>query len=256
MSRKPALPVGFRLVAFDRIDSTSDEAKRRAAAGADEGCVILADAQDRGRGRMARQWRSPPGNLYFSLLLRPRCLAPRAPELGFVAGVALADAVAPLLPMAARLGHKWPNDLLIGGGKVAGILLESSANANGALDWLVVGIGVNIVSHPDDLPYPATSLAAFNAALAPTELLADFCRSFAHWRDLWESQGFETIRQAWIARADRRGETITARQGGEEITGCFTEIDTDGALVLVDAGGKRHRIVAGEVFHTEALARS
>jgi len=160
MSAPPRLSGFYRLLSFAAIDSTNEEAKRQAAAGAPEGTLIWARAQQAGRGRRGRPWVSEPGNLYMSLLLRPDRAAPAAAQLGFAAALAVGEAALPLLPASAALAYKWPNDVLIDGRKTSGILLESQAAGEGRLDWLVVGIGVNLVSFPEGAEYPATSLAA------------------------------------------------------------------------------------------------
>ena len=148
----PELPAFYRLLAYEQIDSTNEEAKRLAAAGAPAGTLVWAGEQLAGRGRRGRGWASPPGNLYVSLLLRPACPPAQACQLNFVAAVALAEAVSALLPAGAGVALKWPNDVLVGGAKVSGILLEASAALDRSIDWLVIGAGVNIASHPADTP--------------------------------------------------------------------------------------------------------
>ena len=157
---EPRLAPFYRLAALDMIDSTNSEAQRRAAAGAPAGTLIWARQQTAGRGRRGRAWQTPPGNLCFSLLLRPAVTPAVAATLGFVAGLALATAIDQLLPAGRRSELKWPNDLLVEGRKLAGILLEAGASGPSRLDHLILGIGVNVVAYPTDLPYPATSLAA------------------------------------------------------------------------------------------------
>ena len=141
-----ALPQGYALIALDEAGSTNDEAKDRAVAGAPEGTVIWARQQRAGRGRRGRAWVSPPGNLYLSVILRPACEARSVAQLSFVAALAVLDLVDGPLP--GRACCKWPNDILVDGGKVAGILLESALRAEGRVDWVVLGIGVNLASHP------------------------------------------------------------------------------------------------------------
>src|SRR5439155_19489702 len=128
--RAPALPEGFRLRHDATIGSTNDEAKAVARTGATDGTLVWADQQTAGRGRRGRIWLSPPGNLYLSLVLRPECAAARAAQLGFVAALGLGDALAPLVGATVQLRYKWPNDLLVDGKKLAGILLESETSAS------------------------------------------------------------------------------------------------------------------------------
>jgi BirA family biotin operon repressor/biotin-[acetyl-CoA-carboxylase] ligase len=145
----PRLPPFFRLLRFETIGSTMTEAKRLAGEGAAEGTLVWAGEQTEGRGRRGRPWVSVPGNLYMSLVLRPGGAAAAAAQLGFAAALAVGEAALRLLPGEARISHKWPNDVLVDGRKLSGILLESAAAADGGLAWLVMGIGVNVASHPD-----------------------------------------------------------------------------------------------------------
>jgi BirA family biotin operon repressor/biotin-[acetyl-CoA-carboxylase] ligase len=246
-SETPALPADYRLIRYETLASTNDEAKRLAAAGAADGTVIWAGAQTAGRGRRGRCWVSPPGNLYVSLLLRPDCPVAAAAQLGFVAAVALADAatrLAPGLPVAC----KWPNDLLCGGRKLAGILLESETSCGERADFVVVGIGVNVVSSPDRVERAATSLAEQGAGgLTPARVLAAFAEAFAAWRETWQAEGFSPVRAAWLARASGLGEAVRVRLERTTLTGRFVDLDEAGALLLQQPAGQL-RIAAGEIF--------
>jgi len=243
----PRLSPFFRLVSFAEIDSTNDEAKRRAGEGAAHGTLIWAEAQSAGRGRRGRGFVSPAGNLYMSILLRPDRPASSAAQLGFAAALALGDALLPLLPSPEGMRYKWPNDVLIDGRKVSGILLESQAAGEGRLDWLVVGIGVNVASFPEGVDYPAISLAAAGARVTVDALLAVVAEGFERWYERWREEGFQPLRAAWLARARGLGEGIRVRLQGEEASGRFAGLDEDGALLLDDAGTRR-RIGAGDVF--------
>jgi BirA family transcriptional regulator, biotin operon repressor / biotin---[acetyl-CoA-carboxylase] ligase len=261
------LPASFRLVSYDRLGSTNDEAKRLAREeDAAHGTVVWALEQTQGHGRTGRIWASPPGNLYCSTILRPDCPVSRAAEIGFVAALAVGDALAPLLRDASRLGYKWPNDVLIGGRKVSGILAEAQSRAiagndgagdgsgAGTLDWLVVGVGVNVASHPPDARWPATDLAEENGAAADAAvtvpmLLEQLIGHLARWLRRWQEEGFAIVRTAWLERAAGLGAPMTARLGAVEIPGRFADLDADGALLL-DTGREIRRIAAGEVFPT------
>jgi BirA family transcriptional regulator, biotin operon repressor / biotin---[acetyl-CoA-carboxylase] ligase len=248
MSAAGSLPAFFRLERFDEIDSTNEEAKRRAAAGAAADTLVWARSQSGGRGRRGRSFISPPGNLYMSMLLRPDRPPAVAAQLGFAASLAVGEAAAPLLPAAAGLAFKWPNDVLIGGRKCCGILLESQAGPTGRLDWLVVGIGVNLVSFPEALETPAISLAAAGAAPVSVEaLLAAVAGRFLVWYERWLADGIAALRQPWLARAQGLGERIRVRLADSEIGGRFAGLDEEGALLL-DDGSERRRITAGDVF--------
>jgi BirA family biotin operon repressor/biotin-[acetyl-CoA-carboxylase] ligase len=241
------LPSFYHLVGHERIASTSDEAKSLAASGAPAGTLVWARTQSAGRGRQGRGWVSPPGNLYASLILRPAVPAAVAAQLSFVAALAVGDACLAQAPDAA-IALKWPNDVLLAGRKLAGILLESQANPAGTLDWLVVGIGINLATYPVDVDYPATALSATGADAAPETVLAALAAAFLLWHQRWrEGAGFATIRSAWLARAQGLGQPIRVRLPGSTLEGVFAGLDTDGALLLDAAAGQR-RIAAGEVF--------
>jgi BirA family biotin operon repressor/biotin-[acetyl-CoA-carboxylase] ligase len=244
----PRLPPAFRLVALDRVGSTNEEARRLAAAGAEDGTLVWAREQTAGRGRRGRAWVSPPGNLYLSLILRPDCPPGEATQLGFVASLAVGETCGAFVPPLVELHHKWPNDVLLGGRKVAGILLESESDAAGALDWLVLGIGLNVAAAPEAAEFPATSLRAEGAGEVPVEtVLESLSRHFLSWTDRWLADGFAPVRAAWKRRAWRLGEEITARLPNETLHGRFEDIDEAGALILGTAAGER-RVTAGEVF--------
>jgi BirA family transcriptional regulator, biotin operon repressor / biotin---[acetyl-CoA-carboxylase] ligase len=240
------LPPSFRLLEFERIDSTNDEAKRQANAGAPAFTFIAADEQSSGRGRRGNSWLSPRGNLHCSLLLRPACAPAAAAQLGFAASLAVAEAAERLLPQDAEIACKWPNDVLARGRKFAGILLESQARG-GTLEFLVIGIGVNVAAHPADTPTPATSLKALGAEVTPGVLLPILGARLLAWYDAWRGEGFAPLRRAWLARAWGVGRSIRVRLPDGEIEGLFDGLDEAGRLLLGTAGGRR-KIAAGEVF--------
>jgi BirA family transcriptional regulator, biotin operon repressor / biotin---[acetyl-CoA-carboxylase] ligase len=242
------LPPAFRLVALASVGSTNEEARRLAREGAEDGTIVWAREQSSGRGRRGRGWSSPPGNLYCSLVLRPDCPPGEAAQLGFIAALAVGETCGGFVPPLVELHHKWPNDVLLGGRKVSGILLESESDAAGALDWLVLGVGINVASAPEGTEFPATSLHAEGAGDIPVEpVLEAFSRHFLSWVDRWLADGFPPVRAAWKRRAWRLGEEIVARLPNEEVRGRFEDLDETGALVLSTAAGRR-RITAGEVF--------
>jgi len=243
-----SLPAGYRLAAFDEIDSTSDEVRRRARAGATPGLIVWARRQTRGRGRRGRTWVSPEGNLYLSVLLAPGGTLAAAAQISFVAALALAETISLLGSGATEPTFKWPNDVLIGGRKVAGILLETLGGEAGE-DRLIVGIGLNLASHPEDARFPATSLRAEGwPAVAPEQALAAFIPCFDRWLGRWQQSGFASLRRVWLDHATALGEDIEVTFGGQRLIGTFRDIDGDGALVLDDSGGARHVIRAGDVF--------
>jgi len=238
----------YDAVFFETIDSTSAEANRRAAEGAPHGTLIWAAEQTAGHGRRGRPWRSPIGNLYMSVVLRPPVSPARAAELAFVAVVALADALAPVLPPAVELALKWPNDLLLNGAKIAGILLEAEAAATSdRVSSVVLGIGVNLVSAPQGTPYPATCLADLGVILQPSQMLRRLTDALAARYAEWIEIGFSPIRAAWLARARGLGSPIELHRDGGVIVGSFADLDITGALVMDTAEGRR-RVTAGDVF--------
>lgn len=249
MTAPVRLPPAYTLITLDEIDSTNAEARRQAEEGAPEGTLIWARRQSAGRGRRGREWQSPEGNLYMSLLLRPDQPLEQASQLSFVAAVALADALSGLVPPMVEIKVKWPNDILIHGRKCAGLLLESAARPSGSLDWLVIGIGVNIVGHPEDLPYPATDLAFEGATeIEPEMVMTAFARHFLRWSDSWLDDGFGPVRQAWLDRAHGLGEPLEVRLDKETFGGRFETLAEDGALIVALDGGERRRVAAGDVF--------
>lgn len=212
-----------------------------AQAGASEGSWLRAERQTGGKGRQGRAWESPPGNLYATTLVRLRPTDPPAATLAFVAAVALAEAVGVFLP--ARVTLKWPNDLLIDGAKLSGILLERAGGA------VVIGIGVNLAHHPDLPDRPATSLAAQGASIDPATFTDVLVESVARWLARWRGEGIDVVRQQWLAHAHPVGTAIaTHLPDGEAIDGLFDGLTSDGALILRLATGARRVIHAGDVF--------
>jgi BirA family biotin operon repressor/biotin-[acetyl-CoA-carboxylase] ligase len=237
------MSLGFRIEQVAEIDSTNEACRLRALAGEAAGLVIRADRQTAGRGRRGRAWTSPQGNLYASILLRPQRPASEAAALGFAAVTAIGDVAETLLPPGTPVRHKWPNDLLIKGGKASGILLEAQPG------FVVLGIGVNIASHPADTPYPATDLVAAGAApIDPQALLERLLAAFAPLHAGWERGGFAALLPAWRRRAAGLGETIEVRLERETLTGIFRDLEPDGTLRLGLPDGTERRIAAGDVY--------
>lgn len=248
----PELPKGWQLHDLDTVESTNAVARALGEEGAAEGQVIWAREQRGGRARRGRVWHSPPGNLYCSILLRPGCRPSAAGQISFVVAVAMADAIDAVAPSIEGLCLKWPNDLIVHRRKMAGILLESAATADGMVDWVVAGTGVNLDSHPEEVDYPATDLAAEGFAFVlPETLLEHYVAALDRWLARWRVRGFGPIREAWKTRATGIGEMITIRLEREIVIGRFELLDEDGALHLVLGDGSRRRFTAGEVFFGE-----
>ncbi len=243
---RDSLPAGFRRAAHDSLPSTNAEALALARAGERGLLWVTARSQSAGRGRRGSTWISPAGNLYASLLVSEPAPPEHAPQLSFVAALAVHDAVAECAPaLGPSLTLKWPNDLLLGGAKLAGVLIEGE---NETRFVAVIGIGVNCAHHPGDTPYPATDLSAAGALVPPERLFGALAGAMqvrlAEWR---RGEGFSTIRAAWLKRAAGLGQDIRVRLPERELSGRFDGLDEAGRLLL-NAGGATTAITAGEVF--------
>jgi len=244
-------PDGYDRQVLATVDSTMAEAARRAAAGLAGPTWILAGIQTAARGRHGRAWLGPDGNFAATLVLQPVGALADAALRSFVAALALDEALSTLTGQPDRFALKWPNDVLLDGGKVAGILLESHV-VQGQVH-LAVGIGVNLLHAP--APEAVEPRAVTPVALAertgitvtPETLLDALAEAYAGQETRFRDYGFAPIRAAWLARAARLGEAITARTGRESQTGIFADVDNQGQLVLDVATG-RVRIPAGDVF--------
>lgn len=234
-------PAGWRMLVHDQLPSTADALRQEAEGGAPERLAILARRQTAGRGTRGRAWESPPGNLYLSVLLRPAIPVREVPQWGLLAAVALHAALSPL---AAGLSLKWPNDLLLGGAKCAGILSEAALRPDGALDWLAFGIGVNLAFAPE-VPGRATS-ALPPPAILPEEAAVRLMASLDGWRAAMEREGFDTVRAAWLARGPAMGTPISVTAPGGPLRGSFEGLDRSGALLIRTAGGME-TVTAGDV---------
>ncbi len=257
--------------------STNADMLALARSGVEEGIWLRAERQSGGRGRQGRVWASPTGNFYGSTVVRVRVGDPAAPTLALVAAVALEEVVgvyfaqchpresgdpSPALPSVewqemgsrvrgkdkvwgarAGLTIKWPNDLLLDGAKLSGILLERAGDA------VVVGIGVNLAHHPLDTDRAATSLAAHGTAPDPADFAETLADAFARWVGIWRGQGLAPVRARWLERAHPIGTALTARlPDGSATDGLFGGLDSDGALILRLADGTSRVIHAGDVF--------
>jgi len=233
----------FRVWHYDKLGSTSDEARRLAAEGAPHGTVVHADEQTAGRGRMAHAWFSPPGNLYVSILLRTGQSPARTSELSFLTALAVADTVEALLPRQTRAMLKWPNDVLVSGAKIAGILLEQVDDAT------IVGIGLNVLEAPSNAAYKTTTIVA-NGGIASVDGARDILLGqFGRHLSVWRAEGFTPIREQWLGRSYPIGAAIRASSAGKPVAGHFAGLDLDGALLL-DTPQGRQRLVAGDVVPT------
>jgi BirA family biotin operon repressor/biotin-[acetyl-CoA-carboxylase] ligase len=240
---KHAWPEGVGVQHYDVLDSTNETAHRLASDGQSGPLWIVARKQSQGRGRRGRVWVSPPGNLYATLLLAPSAPKRRHAELGFAAALAVSEALAAYAP-ETQIALKWPNDVLLNARKVSGLLLEGLSG--GAL---AIGIGVNLKHYPGATEFPATSLKAETGAEPePDAVFAVLAARVHAWYEIWMEQGFDPVRNAWLARVFGLGGAIRVRLADGETQGTFEGVDRDGALLLRDASGSLARVAAGDVF--------
>ncbi len=240
------MSIDWQVHTYASLESTQDYVKELAAEDFPEGTVIQCLMQTKGRGRHGNDWHSPIGNLYMSALLRPDCTANEAGQLSFVVAVALSAAIDDYLEDSHVKTLKWPNDILIDGKKCAGILLESELTADGQVKWLVFGVGVNIMAPPKG----AVGLQEVSWEIqVPIHPFRDvFIEKFKIFYKQWRKEGFAPIREVWLSQAHGKGEAIKVRLPDRELTGIFTDLDENGALLLRMNDGKEKTIHAGEVF--------
>ncbi|MDI6710653.1 MAG: biotin--[acetyl-CoA-carboxylase] ligase [Thermoanaerobacterales bacterium] len=250
---QPLLTTGVLGRSYDylaEVDSTNNRAKDLARAGAPEGTVVLAERQTGGRGRLGRSWHSPHGGLWFSVILRPALSPARAPEATFVAAVSVVDALRAYPNL--KVGIKWPNDLIAGGRKLGGILTELAAEAE-RLEWLVVGIGLNVNIELEAFPPALREAAASVSASAgrPVDrarLLAAILGSMERWYRAWLAQGFGPVIAAWRERQECLGRRVRIVTGGKEWYGRALAVDDEGALLVERAPGVVQRVLSGDVL--------
>ncbi len=237
----------WRLRTYEALGSTSDLCASLAAAGEPDGLAVLALRQTQGRGSRGRDWASPAGNLALSVLLRPSGPAAEAGQWALLAAVALIKALAHHAP-AAPLSLKWPNDVLLHGEKLGGILIDSAATGGGRLDWLVIGFGANLGPAPD---LPDRQIAGLNTTATPAEVADTVLGRIAHWRRVRALEGFAPVRHAWLTHAHPPGTHLRVRAGGIDVGGSFAGLADDGALLL-QSGGRVRAFSTGEILQVES----
>ncbi|MCI5049192.1 MAG: biotin--[acetyl-CoA-carboxylase] ligase [Rickettsiales bacterium] len=245
----------YHLLSYDVLDSTNEEAKRLADGGAAHGAVIWAKRQTSGKGRMGREWVSHEGNLFVTILLSPNCDLLQCSQLSFVASVAVANTVDPIIPDDGLIQCKWPNDVLYDGKKLGGILLESFSTLNEMGEeqtWVAVGVGINIDSYPEDTSFPATCLRQTGVEIVSAKIvLSRFVYNFIHAYDLWCDEGFDPIRRKWIDHAYKLGNPTEVAVGNDHFSGNFQGIDECGRLLLAVPDGSVKPISAGDVIFSD-----
>jgi BirA family biotin operon repressor/biotin-[acetyl-CoA-carboxylase] ligase len=241
--------IGHKLYYFPEIGSTNDEAYRLGIAGAEEGTVVIAGSQTKGRGRMQRIWHSPAGaNIYTSIILRPRIKPARAPQISLAAGVAVAELLEKYCPGEVEL--KWPNDVLVNGRKICGILAQMKTAAD-EVDFVVVGIGINVNikqnKFPADLCDIATSLAiAAGRDFSRDELIISLYENMAKWYKKLLPDGFTAVKEKWLTLAPMIGQNVQVMFLGDKVKGKALGLDEDGSLIILTLKNEKLKISAGD----------
>jgi BirA family biotin operon repressor/biotin-[acetyl-CoA-carboxylase] ligase len=258
-----AISAGYRLAAFDQIGSTNAEALLRARDGEAGPMWFVTSEQTAGRGRRHRAWIAPRGNLASSILEVIEISPAIAATLGFAAGLALETALQKVSVEASlrsagsdhmKFALKWPNDVLAGRHKLAGILLEAEAVRDNRLA-VVVGIGTNVVAAPEGTPTPATSLAALGVQIGAEELFTALSDAWIEFRGIWDNgRGFGEIRKRWLERAAGLGERVAIQTGSSVIEGTFDTLDETGCMIVRAADGRRLPVTAGDVYFGTAAS--
>ena len=245
------------LLIFDELDSTNAEAKRMINNGfAEQGDIIFANKQQKGQGRLGREWYSPAGNFYLSFILQPDFKIEQAAQLSFVSALATLATIGKYLPanLQKQLCCKWPNDILLEGQKLSGILLESQFNLDHDF-WLVIGLGINLQTYPKNSQNIATSLSEYGIDVAANNLIYEFLVEFNKYYDLWLTKKFKEIRKIWLENAFGIDKEIQIKPENDIINGFFRDIDQEGNLVM-EIDNKLKKINSGEIFFHDCLAKN
>ncbi|MBK5100811.1 MAG: biotin--[acetyl-CoA-carboxylase] ligase [Desulfobacteraceae bacterium] len=237
------------IIYFSETDSTNTRAKELATQGAPEGTLVVSEEQTGGRGRKGREWFSPSkGGIYLSLILRPTISPGEAPKITLLTAVATAEALLSLTQLEIRI--KWPNDILVNGKKLVGILTEMSTDMD-KIDYVVVGLGLNVNTpgFPKDISDKATSLfIETGKQFSRARLVAEFLKMEEHYYELFKKVGFEPVITRWKELADIIGKQIAVEMIDQTLLGEVQDIDGDGFLILRDNTGTSHRIISGDVI--------
>jgi len=241
--------MGNQLHYYKEIGSTNDEAFRLGMGGAPEGTLLIAESQSAGKGRMQRVWHSPAGtNIYASIILRPTFEPSSAPQISIAAGVAVAETLNLYCP--GRVYLKWPNDVLIGAKKVCGILAQMKMSKS-AIDFVIVGIGVNVNMNyeqfPEDIQAIATSMAMETGLeISRPELIISLYENLTKWYKQLQQNGFGRIREKWLSLSSMIGKSVSVMFREEVISGEAIGLDEDGSLILLTSGNETVKVSAGD----------
>lgn len=244
-----SLPLGYRLYTFDVVTSTMDEAHRLAAQGEPEKTLVIAERQAKGHGRRGRAWVSGPGNLHLSLIFRPRGTLACCTAFSFMLCLAMGHSLRKILPPSLPVLYKWPNDLVVRGAKIGGVLLEAETGVTpGLVEWLIGGVGLNVVNSPKDTPFLATSLKELGVMVQAKDLLRPFCFELQALLTLWHAEGFSALRALWLKHAYGLETPLMVQGVNQTIKGFFSDLDADGSLILKTASGEKKKILTGDIM--------
>lgn len=238
----------FTFYDYPVVTSTNDQIKDLFNQGALEGTVVIAQQQTAGRGRRGRPWISEPGNIYLSLLLTPKCSLQEVHQLSFVMVLGVGRTIRSYLPDPQMLAYKWPNDLLVGGAKICGILIEIESQANQVADACIIGMGINVNTQPSEVTYPTTALKNHTIqTIDRHKFIADLLENIRILYETWQKDGFDPIGQEWTQSAYGIRKNMRIQMNAEEIHGQFEGINSAGALILKDDKGELHEYMSGEI---------
>lgn len=241
----------YKIFNFEQVESTSDEAKSILASDCNQDVIVIADMQTRGRGRRGRRWYSPPGNLYFSFSKTPPVNPASLSQVSLVVGIAVYRAISKLIKAPAQIALKWPNDILVNKMKLGGILVETEQFPEQPYATCIVGIGINILSSPEMVAFPACSMRDFIDELPkPSELVQDIMSEFDKCYDIWVNNGFQELRNEWLDVSYGLGKPVSARaENGFEVYGRFLTLNLDGAVVVCDDDGNEYLVRSSEITY-------
>ena len=242
--------VNWCVQSFAELGSTQDTLKELADHGAPEGTAIQALSQKNGRGRHGREWQSPLGNLYLSVLLRPMCSANKAGQISLFTALALANAMKDVLAADTVALVKWPNDILIEGRKCAGILLDTVLSPQGEIQQVIIGMGVNMTSAPAGIGTFLNEHCVKKPDL--TIFREKLLAQLSFYYDMWQQEGFATIREEWLSMTYAPGAIVSVKLGEMMQRGAFAGIDENGNLLLRGDEGNMRVISAGDVYFSES----
>jgi len=232
-----------------RVQSTNIEARKLADLGAPEGTLVTAKEQQAGRGRAGRKWQSPAGNLYATLILRPQRPLLEVGSLSLVMALAIGRALGDTISYVDNWQLKWPNDVLVDGEKIAGVLLETELTKDNELSYLIIGFGVNVEIAPDVGDRVTTSLLKQGVESANVDATRELiCRHFSQLYALWQEGGFPSVKDLWISHAQGFGCPVYLRAEKQDISGNFIDLSVNGAMVVENKQGGLHTIYAGDVI--------